>query len=136
MSFDAAPEWLEAPVMAFTLAGVGVATWLAWRLYVGQPALAERAAARAPRLHRGSLHKWYVDEAYEAAVVRPVYQVSRQLLWAVVDVHVVDGFANGCARAAQALASWYGRVVQVGHIQAYALAIAIGAVVLVFTVGA
>jgi NADH-quinone oxidoreductase subunit L len=50
-------------------------------------------AAQAPAEHgfeRVLANKYYVDEAYDAAVVEPVVGVSRGLLWRGVDVGLID----------------------------------------------
>src|SRR5215218_1403347 len=49
--------------------------------------------AQAPAEHgfeRVLAEKYYVDEAYDAAIVQPVVGVSRGLLWRGVDVGVID----------------------------------------------
>jgi NADH-quinone oxidoreductase subunit L len=55
--------------------------------------------------------------------------VAASKLWKHVDVHVIDGTVNGIARAI----TWWGwllRLVQSGQTQHYALAMAVGIVVL------
>jgi NADH-quinone oxidoreductase subunit L len=37
------------------------------------------------------LNKYYVDEAYDAAIVQPVVKTSRSLLWRGIDVGLIDG---------------------------------------------
>jgi NADH-quinone oxidoreductase subunit L len=71
------------------LAGIG----LAYRMYVREPALADRLAARAGGLYRLLLNKYWVDELYEAIFVHFGKRVCRGL-WRV-DAHVVDGAVNG-----------------------------------------
>ena len=69
--------------------------------------------------------KWYVDEAYDALVVRPLLAVSR-FSWRVIDVRVIDGFVNGVAKGFR----YFGVLVsfvQSGGVNRYALAIAFGA---------
>jgi len=77
--------------------------------------------------------KWYVDEAYDLLVVRPLRAMSG---WAfrLLDVVVVDrGMVHGPAR----LVTWIGRGLRRGHIgdvQAYLAVLALGLAVLVFVV--
>jgi NADH-quinone oxidoreductase subunit L len=71
-------------------------------------------------------NKYYVDEAYDAAVVRPTYRVSRGLLWRGVDVGVIDGLAvNGSAYLAR-FVGWVGSQLQSGQVGTYAWALVIG----------
>ena len=59
-------------------------------------------------------HKYYVDEAYDRAIVQPVVDGSRLVLWKGVDVGIIDGlFVNGSALVARAL-GWIGSQLQSG----------------------
>jgi NADH-quinone oxidoreductase subunit L len=101
----------------------------AYYVYVRNPHLPDRLAQQWQSLYQGSLNKWYVDEAYDRAFVRPTVTAASQL-WTRVDVRVIDGAVNGVARAV-AWGGWLLRLIQTGQTQHYALAMAVGAVVLV-----
>jgi NADH-quinone oxidoreductase subunit L len=112
------------------LAGIALAAW--W--YVGRGReMPGRLAAAVPSLHRTLVDKWYVDEAYDLLVVRPLRAMSG---WAfrLLDVVVVDrGMVHGPAR----LVTWIGRGLRRGHngdVQAYLAVLALGLAVLVFVV--
>ena len=47
--------------------------------------------------------KWYVDELYDAIIVRPVLSTSRAL-WKVIDQGIIDGTVNGLGRASRMIA--------------------------------
>jgi NADH-quinone oxidoreductase subunit L len=74
-------------------------------------------------------NKWYLDELYDAAIVRPLRSFST-FLWKVVDVGVIDAAVNGVAYGIGAISQRV-RHVQTGLVANYALAIALGMVVLV-----
>ncbi len=105
---------------------IGIAA--AYYMYVLNPDLPERLARQWGSLYRGSLNKWYVDEAYDRLFVRPTLAAASKL-WKHVDVHVIDGTVNGIARAIT-WGGWLLRLVQSGQTQHYALAMAVGIVVL------
>jgi NADH-quinone oxidoreductase subunit L len=72
--------------------------------------------------------KWYVDELYDAVIVRPVLWVSRTLLWRVVDVGVVDGAGvNGAAVVSRAL-GWLGSRLQTGELGFYVVVFVVGVI--------
>jgi NADH-quinone oxidoreductase subunit L len=72
--------------------------------------------------------KWYVDELYDAVIVRPVHWVSRTLLWRVVDVGVVDGAGvNGAAVVSRAL-GWLGSRLQTGELGFYVVVFVVGVI--------
>ncbi|MGD9851877.1 MAG: NADH-quinone oxidoreductase subunit L [Nitrospirales bacterium] len=100
----------------------------AYVLYVKSPHLPDRFARQWQSLYQGSLHKWYVDEAYDQAIVNPTMKAADQL-WKKVDVAVIDGAVNGIARGI-AWGGWVTRLLQSGQAQNYALAMTVGAVVI------
>jgi len=71
-----------------------------------------------------------VDEIYEATLLTPIYLLSRQILWAVVDAQLIDGAVNGAATAATTVGKGHGAMGH-GKVQVYAIGIAIGAAVFV-----
>jgi NADH-quinone oxidoreductase subunit L len=76
-------------------------------------------------------NKYYVDEAYDRAIVQPTVNVSRSFLWRVVDVGLIDGaLVNGSAAVARAVA-WIGSRIQSGQVGTYAWAIVVGVVLVV-----
>jgi NADH-quinone oxidoreductase subunit L len=107
-----------------SLGGIG----LAYVMYVMKPALPGRLAQRWPSLYAGSLNKWYVDELYDALFVRPTIEAANDL-WRWIDVKVIDGAVNGVATGVQLWSSAL-RMLQSGEVQHYALAIALGTVVI------
>ena len=101
----------------------------AYYVYVLNPDLPDRFTRQWGSLYQGSLNKWYVDEAYDRAFVKPTMTAASEL-WKRVDVDVIDGAVNGVARGV-AWSGWLLRLVQSGQTQHYALAMAGGIVVLV-----
>lgn len=105
---------------------VGIAG--AYVVYVKSPHLPDQFARQWQSLYQGSLNKWYVDEAYDQAIVNPTMKAADQL-WKKVDVAVIDGAVNGVARGV-AWGGWVTRLLQSGQAQNYALAMTVGAVVI------
>jgi NADH-quinone oxidoreductase subunit L len=105
------------------LAGIG----LAFLFYRRSPFLPARLTARFPRAYRLLAREYYVDEAYDAAVVRPLVRGAERI-YRRFDLGVVDGALNGSAAAA-GLAGRGLNVLQSGLVRDYALAFLIGAVV-------
>ncbi|MEP6601327.1 MAG: NADH-quinone oxidoreductase subunit L [Nitrospirota bacterium] len=101
---------------------------LAYVFYVLKPALPSALAQQWSSLYAGSLHKWYVDELYEAWFVRPTIDAANDL-WRWIDMRVIDAAVNGVAGSIN-LWSRALRLIQSGEVQHYALAMALGAVVI------
>jgi len=94
---------------------------------------AEEVVAIDQRLTRGSYgllyNKWWWDELYDRIFVRPFRGLSNWL-WRVVDEGIIDGAVNGVAAGIGAVSQRL-RHVQTGLVANYALAIALGMVVMV-----
>jgi NADH-quinone oxidoreductase subunit L len=73
-------------------------------------------------------NKWYVDEFYDAVIIRPIVGTSR-LLWRFVDQGVIDGAVNGLGYASRAF-GWVGSRLQTGQLNTYAFAAVLGAMLL------
>ncbi len=109
---------------AVALAGIA---W-AWLLYVRQPELLDQVAGATRRLYGVLWNKYWVDEVYEALVLRPYRETSR-FFWKGVDATVVDGVVHGVG-ASVTTSGLVGRRLQTGNVQHYALAMVLGAVAL------
>jgi NADH-quinone oxidoreductase subunit L len=105
--------------------------WIAYQAYVVKSAIfdPEAWAAKLKPAYQLAFNKWYFDEIYEALIIHPAYLFS-VFLWQIVDVRVIDGAVNGVATTVGFSASRMRRV-QTGFVANYALAIAIGAVVII-----
>jgi NADH-quinone oxidoreductase subunit L len=84
--------------------------------------------ARNP-VHALLLNKYYVDEIYDALLVRPTYALSR---WCarVFDLGLIDGAVNGVGEMVTGWARGLRRV-QTGLVMNYALSMLLGAVLAV-----
>jgi NADH-quinone oxidoreductase subunit L len=102
------------------IAGIGIA----WFLWARRP----RGPAReATGLHRFLLNKYYVDELYDAAIVRPIHAISSGALWKGVDVGLIDGAVNGVGLGVSGASSILRRT-QTGSVRTYAFAVLAGTV--------
>src|SRR2546426_8629955 len=102
-----AVELSRATEGALVLGAVAVAAlgiFGALRLLKPEALVPARLAPPETGLGRVLWKKWYVDELYDAVLVRPVMWLSREVLWKVVDARLVDGLlVNGSAAASRAL---------------------------------
>ncbi|MBW3654952.1 MAG: NADH-quinone oxidoreductase subunit L, partial [Gemmatimonadetes bacterium] len=76
-------------------------------------------------LEKALYNKWYVDEFYDAAVVKPVNFLSR-LQWGFD--RAIDATVDMFGRMAQALGLWMGRA-QTGYVNTYAFVLIVGVLV-------
>ncbi|HET8674521.1 MAG TPA: proton-conducting transporter membrane subunit, partial [Blastocatellia bacterium] len=74
--------------------------------------------------------KYYVDEAYDAAIVNPVKVGSTRLLWKIIDVRIIDGAVNAAGRAASRLGNAM-RYLQSGFARSYVAVVVLGALLII-----
>jgi NADH-quinone oxidoreductase subunit L len=116
---------LMLTAVATALLGIAIA----FMYFVRSPGAADALAARFSGLHRLLLNKYYVDEVYDATIVQPIHIVSKDALWKVVDVRILDGAVNGVGETVGGLSEVLRRV-QTGSVRAYAGSIFFGAVMI------
>ncbi len=112
-----AERWLALVSVLIGLAGIS----LGWLTFQKRPLLA------MPRILE---NKYYVDEIYDAALIRPIEGVSREGLWKIFDIGVIDGILHGLGDAVTELGR-LARYLQAGFVRAYAAIILFGALILI-----
>ncbi|MBK7578466.1 MAG: NADH-quinone oxidoreductase subunit L [Ignavibacteria bacterium] len=100
------------------------------RIYANGLDKATVMAAKFKGLYQLLLNKYYVDEIYHMLIAGPIVALSRDFLWKIADVVLIDGAVNGSARVVGATGSAL-RKIQSGVAQNYALVMMAGIVILV-----
>jgi NADH-quinone oxidoreductase subunit L len=119
----------------FTLVAISVAFGVlgiaaAYVMYVARPGMADSFAGSLGGLYTAVYNKWYVDEIYDAAVVKPLVVGSRTVLWKGADAGLIDGIVNGVGRFARNVGSVL-RLMQSGNIRSYATWVLFGGVLVI-----
>jgi NADH-quinone oxidoreductase subunit L len=144
----------ELSLMGASLAIAVAGIFLAYQLYCSKKIVPELVAKKWPKLYQLLLHKYYVDEIYDAAVVERTKDLGTVL--GSFDANVIDGVGvNGAgwlARFSSTLSMWWDkwiidgllnfsakllqlfsypvRLLQTGMFSSYAMLILVGLVVL------
>jgi NADH-quinone oxidoreductase subunit L len=114
--------------VSFGILGIGIALYL----YVIRPALADSLKASAGGLYTLVANKYYVDEMYQAAIVKPLEGMSNFVLWRGVDEAVIDtSIVTGLAHVIRGWGSIFRRW-QSGSIRNYATWVLAGSLVVIF----
>lgn len=85
-----------------------------------------------PGLHKVLENKYYIDEFYEASVVRPLKRISA-FSGEIIDKLVVDGAVNGLGRGIRLVGSGL-RTLQTGDIQTYGIMMMVGLLAVIFLI--
>jgi len=115
---DHSLEW-KLTVLSSIIAILGIGTGWVW-------------FKRTPLWKPPSLleHKYYVDEVYDATVIQPIKMGSTNVLWKIIDVHIIDGAVNGAGYLASLLGSTL-RYLQSGLARSYVAVLVLGALVII-----
>jgi NADH-quinone oxidoreductase subunit L len=147
------PESLEYILMGVSIALAATGVSLAYYFFIKNPAAADNLVATFPGVQRTLENKYYVDEVYNAVVVRGLVMGGGSAL-SEFDRDVIDGGVNGAAwltRLTSTLSMWWDRwiidgsvrlgsfavkmlsypvrLLQTGLVQSYALFILVGMVI-------
>ena len=150
---------LEWGLLALSVLVAVTGLWLAWRTYGGNKGLSggEAWVARFPSVHRVLRRKYFIDEFYDATVVRGTWATARSLfrfdqgvidgvlvngtrhvtvavslLSGFFDRYVVDGLVNFSGWISKQGSKAF-RGLQTGNVSQYALTIAIGLFALILS---
>ncbi|UEG50007.1 NADH-quinone oxidoreductase subunit L [Ferruginibacter lapsinanis] len=114
----------EYTLMAVSVVGALMALLYAWNKFSKY----EKSTAEETGLGKVLENKWYVDELYDAIIVKPLQSIAA-FFNNVVEKKGIDGFVNGVGKAVN-----YGsrqiRLLQSGQVSAYVLMMVIGILVL------
>jgi NADH-quinone oxidoreductase subunit L len=120
------PFWVSKLPLAMGVIGIVVA-WIAYIVQTGLPAW---FAHYFRPIYLFLLNKWYIDELYDAVIVRPAMWFGIRL-WKDGDGAVIDGFGpDGFAKMTRSMAAVLSRF-QTGYLYHYVFAMFVGAVALV-----
>jgi NADH-quinone oxidoreductase subunit L len=127
---EAAAHSLEITLAIVAVATATVGFFTAFWLYLRQPGKPEQLAKSLNGAYTTLYNKYYVDELYAAAVVRPLLWLSENVLWKIVDVEAIDGTVNGVAHGATGLGDTV-RKTQSGNTRSYAVWVVVGALAII-----
>ncbi len=121
----------EIILMSATVIGAVAAIWFARYLYIKKTELPSLYSKKFKGLYNLLLNKYFVDEAYDAAVVTPIVKGSESFLWKITDSKIIDGTVNGTAVIIGFISKRI-RKIQTGVAQFYALMMMLGIVIALF----
>lgn len=121
----------EIILMAVSTAGAIASILFARYVYLKNPKIAENFSRKFKGAYKLFLNKYYVDEAYDAAVVNPIKTGSDKILWRIADNKIIDGLVNGTASVIGVISANI-RKIQTGVAQFYAVVMMVGIVAALF----
>ena len=123
----------ESAAMAVALAAGLLGLGLGHQMYVRRPQVASALAMRLPAVRSLLAGKYFIDELYAAAIVRPLRLFSDRVLWRIVDMRLIDGSVRLLGWLTWALSVAF-RFAQSGYVQTYVLVVVLGVFALLWRV--
>lgn len=116
---------LMALTITFTLVVIGIA----YRRYISQAHVPASEGATLSPLHKTIYHKYYIDEIYNAIIVKPLYAIGK-LFDIVIEKSGIDRLVN---LVSESLNDWsvLSARLQTGHVGFYIFIMVIGVVLVV-----
>ena len=125
----------ENPSLVFISVAAGfLGIGVAYVIYIARPGMADSIAGSIKPVYQFVYNKYFVDELYDATVVKPVVGGSRVVLWKGMDAGLIDGIVNGVGSRARDVGSVL-RLLQSGNIRSYAAWVLFGSVALIVAMG-
>ncbi|WP_431213731.1 hypothetical protein ACQ86N_02120 [Puia sp. P3] len=108
--------------MALAAVLAAATSLFAWFRFKSKPDLAEPTG-----FGKVLANKWYVDELYNAIIVKPLDLLAQLLVF--IEKNIIDGIVNGVGRLVQ-YSSRQLRLLQSGQVGGYVLLMVVGILVL------
>lgn len=121
----------EIILMALSVALALGAIYAAYVIFTRRREIADKTAEKFKGIYNVLFNKYFIDEIYEAAVVKPIQIVSEKFLWKIADNKIIDGIVNGAGVIVEKT-SLVVRKLQTGAAQFYAVVMMLGIAVVLF----
>jgi NADH-quinone oxidoreductase subunit L len=120
---------MELVMMGVTVLLILIVIFIARLLFVSKKIVPESDEQPIPLLKEVVYHKFYIDEIYEAAIVKPLRRLS-VLLYNVLERSGIDGIVNGIGTS---VVNWSQllRLTQTGGLGFYVIAMVVSIIVLI-----
>ena len=106
-------------LVSVLIAAIGIA--IGWVVFKKRPLM------QLPRILE---NKYYVDEIYDASIINPIKVGSREGLWKIFDIGVIDGFLHSVGQVVTETGGLV-RHLQAGFVRGYAAIILLGALAVI-----
>jgi len=126
-----ASHTVELTLMVMSVLAGLLGIFVAFMLYNRRPGVPAQITAKLGGLYRLVYNKYFVDEAYEATIVKPGYTVSNRVLFNLIDVRIIDTIVNSIGVFARLFGSLF-RLLQTGVVRTYAFFFLIGILFLIY----
>ncbi|HMK43679.1 MAG TPA: NADH-quinone oxidoreductase subunit L [Dissulfurispiraceae bacterium] len=117
-----AEEYMVMAVSVFVAASGIIVSWV---FYVLKPEIPRQLGEKFKEVYTTLWNKYYVDELYDATIVRPTKWLASTILVGFTDAKMIEGIVNGVPSLIDKMGRSI-RKVQSGYLQHYAMVLVLG----------
>jgi NADH-quinone oxidoreductase subunit L len=114
----------ELMLMAASVLGVLIAIFVAYNTYISKKVVPEAEEATLSPLHKLIYNKYYVDEIYDALIVKPLYALST-FGHRFIELGIIDNIVNAMGSITLLKGKMYAKI-QTGHTTFYLFVMVLG----------
>ena len=119
----------EFMVMGISIACAVGGILVSWIFYSLKPEIPKNLAENFKGIYNVLWNKYYIDELYDAIIIRPTMWISCSILIPITDGTIIEGIVNGVPKAIAGFGERL-RKLQSGSVHHYALSMAVGLFIL------
>lgn len=120
-----AEVWEAWMVMFIAIAAAISGIFLAKTFYISKQDIPEKLTAKFKNVYTVLWNKYYADELYDRTIVKPTHWTANNILLKITDGKIIEGAVSGISQAIMGIGAKIRRL-QSGHLQHYAMGMAIG----------
>ncbi|GIX40463.1 MAG: NADH-quinone oxidoreductase subunit L [Leptospiraceae bacterium] len=125
------PHEYEIPLMILSVILAIIGILIAFWVFLWKKEISEAIANRYRSLKQLLENKYYIDEIYEALILKPIRKFADQIAYKMIDFFIIDGFVNGLGPFLYGVGSRL-RIIHNGKIQTYIVLMYLGFVMLLY----
>lgn len=114
----------ELMLMAASVLGVLISIFVAYNTYISKKVVPEAEEATLSPLHKLIYNKYYVDEIYDALIVKPLYALST-FGHRFIELGIIDNIVNAMGSITLLKGKMYAKI-QTGHTTFYLFVMVLG----------
>lgn len=122
---------LEIPLMILSVIVAILGILLSFYVFLWKPSISDKIALQFSTIKRLLENKYFVDEIYEAIILKPIRNFADKIAFKSIDFFIIDGFVNGLGPFFYSIGNRLG-IIHNGKVQNYILWIFLGVVLIIY----
>lgn len=122
---------LEIPLMILSVIVAMLGILLSFYVFLWKPSISDKIALQFSNLKKLLENKYFIDEIYEAVILKPIRNFADKVAFKSIDFFIIDGFVNGLGPFFYSIGNRLG-IIHNGKVQNYILWIFLGVILILY----